>query len=213
MEQILDFKKERKDLYQPKTEPAIVDVPQMTFIAVDGTGDPNEPGGAYAVAMEILYALSYTIKMSGKSGRMIDGFFAYRVPPLEGLWQMADGRPGVDYGDKSGFGWTSMIRQPEFVNDTVFRWAREEVERKKRIDASAARLLPYHEGLCVQCMHIGPYDDEPATIERMDRFALQNGYRIDLGGARRHHEIYLGDPRKTSPEKLNTVLRHPVARA
>jgi len=212
MEQIRDFKKEQKDLYQPKTEPALIDVPQMTFIAVDGTGDPNEPDGAYAAALELLYALSYTIKMSEKNGHAVDGFFAYRVPPLEGLWQMADGQPGVDYGNKSGFAWTSMIRQPEFVDDAVFEWACAEAGRKKGIDTSAARRMQYREGLCVQCMHIGPYDGEPETIERLDSFAVQNGYRIDIGSVRRHHEIYLGDPRKTAPEKLKTVLRHPVTR-
>jgi hypothetical protein len=213
MEQIRDFKLEQKELYQPKTEPSMIDVPQMTFIAVDGIGDPNEPGGEYAAAMELLYALSFTIRMSEKSGYAIDGFFAYRVPPLEGFWEMADGRPGVDYGNKSGFAWTSVIRQPEFVDETVFQWAQQEVERKKRIDTSRAKLLLYREGLCVQCMHIGPYDDEPATIERLDGYAAQNGYRIDIGGGRRHHEIYLGDPRKTAPEKIKTVLRHPVAKA
>jgi len=212
MEQIRDFKKEQKELYLPRTEPAVIDVPHMTFIAVDGTGDPNEPDGAYAAAMKTLYALSYTIRMSEKSGHAIDGYFAYRMPPLEGLWTMADGRPGVDYADKAGFFWTSMIRQPAFVTEAVFRWARGEAVRKKGIDTSAARLLSYDEGLCVQCMHVGPYDDEPATVDRMDRYAVQNGYRIDLGGVRRHHEIYLGDPRKTAPEKLKTVLRHPVAR-
>ncbi len=212
MEQIRDFKKEQKDLYQPKTEPVIVDVPQMTFIAVDGAGDPNEPDGTYTAAMQILYALSYTIKMSEKSGHVIDGFFAYRVPPLEGLWQMADGRPGVDYGNKSGFVWTSMIRQPDFVDDAVFGWACKEVERKKGLDTSPARLFLYHEGLCAQCMHIGPYDDEPVTIEKLDGYAVQNGYRIDIDSERRHHEIYLGDPRKTAPEKLKTVLRHPIAK-
>lgn len=212
MEQIYDFTKEEKALYQPKGEPSVIDVPEMTFIAVDGAGDPNEEGGAYAEALKLLYALSYTIKMSDKGKHPLAGFFAYRVPPLEGLWQMADGRPGVDYANKAGFVWTSMIRQPGFVDEAAFAWACEEAQRRKGIDPSAARLFRYREGLCVQCMHIGPYDDEPGTMARMDRFLAENGYRNDINDIRRHHEIYLGDPRRTAPEKRRTILRHPVAK-
>ena len=212
MESIYDFTKEEKALYQPKTEPSIIDVPEMVFIAVDGRGDPNEEGGDYSEAISLLYALSYTIKMSDKGKHALAGFFAYRVPPLEGLWQMAGGQPGVDYQNKAGFEWTSMIRQPDFVGEDAFAWACAEVKRKKGIDPSRARLFRYHEGLCVQCMHIGPYDEEPATVARMDLYVEQNGYRNDMGLVRRHHEIYLGDPRRTAPEKRKTILRHPVVK-
>lgn len=213
MESIYDFTKEEKALYQPKTEPSLIDVPEMTFLAVDGAGDPNDESGAYADAITLLYAISYTIKMSEKGGHAIGGYFAYRVPPLEGLWQMSGGKPGVDYANKAKFEWTSMIRQPAFVDDAALDWAREQVRRKKGLDASRARLLHYREGLCVQCMHIGAYDDEPATVARMDVFLAQNGYRNDLGIARKHHEIYLGDPRKSAPEKRKTILRHPIVQS
>ena len=207
-----EFVKEQKNLYQPSGQPSMIDVPEMTFLAVDGKGNPNEQEGDYARALELLYALSYTIKMSPKCGHVMAGYYEYRVPPLEGLWQMEHGLPGVDYQNKAGFEWTSMIRQPEFVNRDVFEWACAEVLRKKKIAPSAARLFVYQEGLCVQCMHIGAYDDEPATVEKMDRFIAEQGYRNDMGALRRHHEIYLGDPRKTAPEKRKTVLRHPVVK-
>ncbi len=212
MEISYEFVKQEKPLYQPGNVPELIDVPEMTFLAVDGFGDPNEQDGAYGKALELLYALSYTIKMSPKSGHAISGYFEYRVPPLEGLWRMAHGAPGVDYQNKAGFEWTSMIRQPAFVNQGVFDWACAEVLRKKKIDPTPARLFFYREGLCVQCMHIGAYDDEPVTVEKMDRFVTEHGCRNDMGEARRHHEIYLGDPRKTAPEKRKTVIRHPVVK-
>ena len=212
MEQQLDFLKQYKELYQPKTTPSIIDVPEMTFFAVDGKGDPNEPDGEYGKAVGLLYALSYTVKMSDRGKTQLPGFYPYRVAPLEGFWQMSGGVPGVDYGNKSAFEWTSVIRQPEFVDEAVFIWACGEVQRKKGIDTSRARLLRFCEGLCVQMMHIGPYDAEPASVARMDAFLAQSEYRNDLG-ARRHHEIYLGDPAKSAPERLRTVLRHPVAKA
>ena len=209
MEQQFDFLKEYKELYQPRTAPAIIDVPEMTFFAVDGCGNPNEPDGEYGKAIGLLYALSYTVKMSDKGKTPLPGFFPFRVAPLEGFWQMAGGDFGVDYQNKDAYEWTSVIRQPAFVDESIFAWACEQVRKKKGIDVSRARLLRYREGLCVQMMHIGPYDAEPASVARMDAFLAEHGYRNDLGH-RRHHEIYLSDPRRTAPEKLKTVLRHPV---
>ena len=209
MEQVFDFLKQYKALYQPKTTPAIIDVPEMTFFAVDGRGNPNEPEGEYGKAVGLLYALSYTIKMSDKGKTPLPGFVPFRVAPLEGFWQMANGEPGVDYGNKDAFEWTSIIRQPDFVDEGVFAWACEQVRKKKGIDPTRARLLRFREGLCVQMMHIGPYDAEPASVARMDAFLAEHGYRNDLG-VRRHHEIYLGDPSRTAPERLKTVLRHPI---
>lgn len=205
-----DFKKEYKDLYMPKTQPALITVPPMTFFCVEGEGDPNEPGGAYGKALELLYALSYTVKMSRMGTWAIEGYFPYVVPPLEGLWWMQGGAPGVDYGNKAGFRWISMIRQPDFVTEEVFALASAEVARKKGLDPAPARRWRYEEGLCAQVMHIGTYDDEPATVARMTQFIAENGYVPDLGGPRRHHEIYLGDPRKIAPEARKTVIRHPV---
>ncbi len=211
MEQPFDFILKQRELYQPKPTPVIIDVPEMTFFAVDGAGDPNETDGAYMAAVRLLYALSYTVKMSDRGKHPLPGFFAYRVPPLEGFWQMSGGRTGVDYADKAGFEWTSMIRQPVFVDEAAFAWACDEVRRKKKIDTAPARLMRYREGLCVQCLHVGPYDAEPESVARMDAFAVANGYRVDLG-QRRHHELYLSDPQRTAPEKLKTILRHPVAK-
>ena len=209
MEQQLDFLKQYKELYQPKTTPAIIDVPEMTFFAVDGRGNPNEPDGEYGKAVGLLYALSYTIKMSDKGKTALPGFVPFRVAPLEGFWQMAGGVPGVDYQNKDAFEWTSVIRQPDFVDESAFAWACEQVRKKKGIDTSRTRLLRFREGLCVQMMHIGPYDAEPASVTRMDAFLAENGYRNDLGH-RRHHEIYLGDLSRTAPERLKTILRHPI---
>lgn len=206
------FVTEQPALYAPRRGPSIIDVPKMTFLAMDGAGDPNEPDGAYSAALQILYTLSYTVKMSQRSGTVLPGFYPYRVGPLEGLWWMADGRAGVDSSNKAAFCWTALIRQPEFVDDAVLSWARGEALRKKRLDTSAAYRLEWAEGLCVQCMHIGSYDDEPATVERMHRFLDENGYRPDLSETRRHHEIYLGDPRRTAVEKRKTVVRHPITR-
>ena len=207
-----DYKKEYKSLYYPGQTPAVVTVPPARFVAVEGKGNPNEPDGAYSRALAVLYSISYTIKMSYKGSHAIEGFFEYVVPPLEGFWWMGDGRPGVDYSDKSGFQWVSVIRLPEFVSPQAFAWAREEAARKKKIDTACAQLLEIDEGLCVQCMHIGPYDDEPATVAKMEQYLQENGYQQDFSDTRRHHEIYLGDPRKTAPEKLKTVIRHPVAK-
>ncbi len=205
-----DFKKEYKELYAPKTEPAKITVPPMIFLMADGEGDPNAVGGAYSNVVGLLYALSYAIKMSKLGKIMPEGYFEYVVPPLEGLWWMKHGAPGVDYNNKAGFCWTSMIRQPEFVTPEVFDRACAEVRRKKGFDPSGARLQILDEGLCVQCMHHGPFDHEPATVAKIEAFLGENGLENDIGETRRHHEIYLGDPRKTTPEKMRTVLRIPV---
>lgn len=206
-----DFKKEYKEFYLPKNLPEIVDVPDMNYVAVRGTGNPNEEGGAYQQAISVLYAVSYTLKMSYKGNHKIEGFFEYVVPPLEGFWWQ-DGVVGVDYTDKSAFNWISVIRLPDFVTGPDFEWAVAEAERKKKIDCSMAELLTLREGLCIQMMHIGSYDSEPESVARMDRYLLENGYQNDLSETRLHHEIYLSDPRKTAPEKQKTVIRHPVKR-
>lgn len=206
-----DFKKEYKEFYLPKNQPEIVTVPPARYIAVRGTGDPNEAGGAYQQAVGVLYAVAYTIKMSYKGPYKIDGFFEYVVPPLEGFWWQ-EGVDGVDYADKSGFHWISVIRLPDFVKQADFDWAVREAARKKKLDCSAAEFLTIHEGLCVQMMHMGVYDDEPATVARMDEFVAAEGYENDLSETRLHHEIYLSDPRKTEPAKQKTVIRHPIKR-
>ncbi len=204
-----DFKKEYKEFYMPKTKPEIVTVPSMNFVAVRGKGDPNEEGGEYKRALEVLYAVAYTIKMSKMTDHRIDGYFDYVVPPLEGLWKQ-ENMEGIDYSRKSDLIWTAMIRLPEFVTEAEFGWAAEQASAKKKLDCSKAEFMTYDEGICVQCMHIGSYDDEPATVAAMDSYADSMGYDIDITDKRQHHEIYLSDPRKTAPEKLRTVVRHPI---
>ncbi|MFT8363313.1 MAG: GyrI-like domain-containing protein [Sporolactobacillus sp.] len=204
-----DFKKEYKEFYKPKNKPEIVRVPSVNYIAVKGKGDPNEEGGAYQQAVSILYAIAYTLKMSAKGTHQIEGFFDYVVPPLEGFWWQDDVR-GVDYGNKQAFNWISVIRLPDFVTKADFDWAAAEAERKKKIDCSAAGFLTVDEGLCVQIMHIGPFDDEPKTVAIMDQFLQENGYIKDITDTRRHHEIYLSDARRVDPSKWKTVIRHPV---
>lgn len=204
-----DFKKEFKEFYIPKNKPAIVTVPKMNYIAVRGEGDPNEEGGAYQQAVGVLYALAYTLKMSYKTDYKIEGFFEYVVPPLEGFWWQ-EGIKGVDYSDKSTFRWISVIRLPDFVTKKDFDWAVETASKKKKTDCSAAEFLTVEEGLCVQMMHVGPFDEEPATVAQMDAYLQENGYENDLSDSRMHHEIYLSDPRKAAPEKWKTVIRHPV---
>mgnify|MGYP003295846539 CR=1 FL=1 len=206
-----DYKKEFKELYQPKTKPSVIDVPEMIFIAVDGKGDPNTCD-EYKQALEILYGLSFAIKMSKMNGTQPKGYFEYVVPPLEGLWYMEDAAfDGLNIRDKSKFRWTSMIRQPEFVAEDVFEAAKAVLKKKKPdLDLTKARLMKMTEGLCVQVMHIGSYDDEPASIENMRTFISENGYAEDFSDGRFHHEIYLSDPRRTAPNKLKTVIRHPV---
>ena len=204
-----DFKKEYKEFYLPPNRPQIVTVPKANYIAVRGRGDPNEPDGAYQRAIGTLYTLTYTLKMSYKTDHRIDGFFEYVVPPLEGFWWQ-EGVDGVDYGNKAGFRWISVIRLPDFVRQADFDWAVETAAKKKKLDCSAAEFLTVEEGLCVQCMHLGPFDSEPETVAGMDEFLAQNGYENDFSPARRHHEIYLSDARKVEPEKWKTVIRHPI---
>ncbi|MBR3313225.1 MAG: GyrI-like domain-containing protein [Atopobiaceae bacterium] len=204
-----DFKKEYRDLYQPKTKPSIIKVPPMHFLAVEGAGDPNEVGGTYQRALELLYGLAYTLKMSYKTDHVIDGFYQYVVPPLEGFWWQP-GVEGIDYRDKSSFNWVSVIRVPEFVSEADFAWAIETATAKKKLDFSPVQLIEVDEGLCVQCMHVGPYDNEPATVVAMHEFAEAQGYVPDFSDARRHHEIYLSDPRRANPARMRTVVRHPV---
>ncbi len=204
-----DFKKEYEEFYMPKNMPEIVTVPRANYIAVRGQGDPNVEGGAYQTAIGVLYAVAYTLKMSYKTDHRIEGFYEYVVPPLEGFWWQ-DGVRGVDYSDKAGFRWISVIRLPDFVTEADFRWAVETAAKKKKLDCSAAEFLTVDEGLCVQIMHIGPYDDEPATVAVMDRYLQENGYVNDLGDTRLHHEIYLSDAWKVEPAKRKTVIRHPI---
>ncbi len=204
-----DYKKAFKEFYLPPKKPGIVDIPEMRYAAVRGAGDPNEPNGEYARALSLLYGIAFTIKMSYKGSHKIDGYFEYVVPPLEGLWWQ-QGIDGIDYGHKENFQWISMIRLPEFVTRDVFEWAVKEASEKKKSDFSKVEFMTCHEGLCVQCMHIGSYDSEPATIQKMNAFLSENGYAPDFSETRCHHEIYLSDPRKTAEERLRTVIRHPV---
>lgn len=204
-----DYKKEYKELYQPKSQPGLVTVPPMGFVAVRGQGDPNREDGPYKEAMGLLYGVVFTIKMSKLGSHRIEGYFDYVAPPLEGLWWQ-EGRAGIDYARKEDFQWISMIRLPDFVTRAEFDWAVEEAQAKKGGDFSRAEFFAYDEGLCVQCMHLGPYDNEPATLEKMGAFVQGQGYALDQGGGRYHHEIYLSDPRKCRPERLRTVIRQPV---
>ena len=206
-----DFKKEYKEFYMPKDKPAIVTVPKMNYISVRGHGDPNDEEGDYKAAIGLLYAIAFTIKMSKKGDHRIDGYFDYVVPPLEGFWWM-DGTVGVDYAHKEAFNWISVIRLPDFVTEKDFRWAIQEATAKKKQIFSKVEFFTYDEGLCVQCMHIGSYDDEPATVEKMHRYLEEQGYVLDISDKRLHHEIYLSDARKVAPEKLKTVIRHPIRR-
>lgn len=207
-----DFKKEYKEFYLPKNRPEIVTVPKMNYIAVRGKGDPNEEDGAYQQAISVLYAVAYTLKMSYKTDHTIEGFFEYVVPPLEGFWWQ-DQPEKIDYADKAAFCWISVIRLPDFVTPEDFAWAVETASRKKKLDCSAAEFLTVEEGLCVQIMHIGPFDAEPATVALMDAYLAENGYLPDLSSTRLHHEIYLSDARKVAPEKWKTVIRHPIRKA
>lgn len=205
-----DYKKEYKEFYMPPRKPGIVTVPSANYLAVRGHGDPNEEDGEYKASIGLLYGIAFTIKMSYKGEHKIDGYFEYVVPPLEGLWWQNRNKLGIDYAQKDEFNFISMIRLPEFVTKEEFKWAVQEATKKKKQDFSKVEFFQYDEGLCVQCMYLGSYDDEPATIEAMHQYALEMGYKPDIGGERLHHEIYLSDPRKTDPTKLKTVIRHPI---
>ena len=204
-----DYKKEYKEFYMPKNKPSIVNIPKMNYIAVRGKGNPNEENGEYGKAVELLYGIAYTLKMSYKGDYKIDGFFEYVVPPLEGFWWI-DGLKGMDYSRKNELNFISIIRLPDFITKEDFEWAINQATNKKKTDYSKVEFFIYDEGLCVQCMHVGPYDDEPATTKLMETYASENGYKIDISETRFHHEIYISDPRKCEAAKLKTVIRHPI---
>ena len=206
-----DYKKEYKEFYMPAAKPQIIDVPKMNYIAVSGSGDPNKENSDYKQVIGLLYAVAYTIKMSKKTDHKIDGYFDYVVPPLEGFWWQ-EGIDGIDYSHKETFNWIYTIRLPDFVSKKDFDWAIKEASTKKKLDLSRVEFLSIKEGLCVQCMHIGSYDDEPSTVEKMNQYIEENGYENDFSKNRLHHEIYLSDARKVAPEKLKTVIRHPIRR-
>ena len=204
-----DFKKEYKEFYMPKNKPEIVTVPKANYIAVRGKGDPNKEGGEYQQAISVLYAVAYTLKMSYKTDYKIEGFFEYVVPPLEGFWRQDD-MDGIDYTNKSSFNWISVIRLPDFITQKDFEWAVETATKKKKLDCSSAEFMTIDEGLCIQIMHFGSFDDEPATVALMDEYLDKNGYVNDITDTRLHHEIYLSDARRVAPEKWKTVIRHPI---
>lgn len=204
-----DYKKEYKEFYLPKSKPSIVTVPKMNYIAVRGKGNPNDENGEYKNSIGLLYGIAFTIKMSYKGTHKIDGYFEYVVPPLEGFWWQGNSDT-IDYSNKDGFNFISLIRLPDFVTKADFDWAVEEATKKKKADFSMVEYLTYDEGVCVQCMHVGAYDDEPKTVALMHEYMNANGYELDITESRYHHEIYLGDPRKCAAEKLKTVVRHPI---
>lgn len=204
-----DYKKEYKEFYLPKNKPSIVEVPKMNYLAVRGSGNPNEENGEYQKSIGLLYSIAFTIKMSYKGNYKIDGYFEYVVPPLEGFWWQ-EGVEGIDYQKKEDFQFISLIRLPDFVTKKDFDWAIKEATIKKKQDYSKVEFFTYEEGLCVQCMHLGPYDTEPITVRLMEEYAKKNGYVVDITEKRYHHEIYLSDPRRCNPTKLKTVLRYPI---
>ena len=204
-----DYKKEYKEFYISKNKPSIVEIPKMNYIAVRGKGNPNDEEGEYKKTIGLLYGIAFTIKMSYKGTHKIDGYFEYVVPPLEGFWWQY-GRVGIDYNQKEELNFISIIRLPDFVTKKDFDWAIEEATKKKKQDFSKVEFLTYDEGICVQCMHVGSYDNEPATVELMHKYMEENGYVLDITDKRYHHEIYLSDPRKCNENKLKTVIRHPI---
>ena len=205
-----DYKKEYKEFYMPKNKPNIVEIPKMNYIAVRGKGNPNEENSEYKNSIGLLYAIAFTIKMSYKGTHKINGYFQYVVPPLEGLWWQEGNKNGIDYTSKDKFNFISIIRLPDFVTKEDFKWVIQEATSKKKQDFSKVEFLTYNEGICVQCMHIGSYDDEPTTMNSMHEYMTQNGYELDITNTRFHHEIYLSDPRRCEINKLKTVIRHPI---
>ena len=205
-----DYKKEYKEFYMPKNKPSIITIPKMNYIAVRGKGNPNDEKGEYKQTIGLLYAIAFTIKMSYKGTHKIDGYFEYVVPPLEGFWWQDGMKDGIDYNSKNQMNFISIIRLPDFVTKEDFEWAIKEATNKKKIDFSKVEFLTYDEGICVQCMHIGSYDDEPSTINLMHEYMIENGYELDITDNRFHHEIYLSDPRRCDVSKLKTVIRHPI---
>lgn len=204
-----DYKKEYKEFYMPKKKPGIVEIPKMNYIAVRGKGNPNDENGEYKSSIGLLYAIAFTIKMSYKGTHKIDGYFEYVVPPLEGFW-CQENTEGIDYNRKDDMNFISVIRLPDFVTEDDFKWAVDEATEKKKQDFSMVEFLTYNEGICVQCMHIGSYDNEPETVELMHKYMEENGYKLDITDSRLHHEIYLSDPRRCDESKLKTVIRHPI---
>ncbi len=204
-----DYKKEYKEFYMPKKKPSIVEIPKMNYIAVRGKGNPNDENGEYKNSIGLLYAIAFTIKMSYKGTHKIDGYFEYVVPPLEGFWWQ-ENTQGFDYNRKEDMHFISVIRLPDFVTEDDFKWAVDEATQKKKQDFSKAEFFTYDEGVCVQCMHIGSYDNEPETVDLMHKHMEENGYELDITDSRLHHEIYLSDPRRCDESKLKTVLRHPI---
>ena len=205
-----DYKKEYKEFYMPKNKPSIVEIPKMNYIAVRGKGNPNDENSEYKDSIGLLYAIAFTIKMSYKGTYKINGYFEYVVPPLEGFWWQEGNKSSIDYKSKDKFNFISIIRLPDFVTKEDFDWAIKEATNKKKIDFSKVEFLTYNEGICVQCMHIGSYDDEPKTISLMHEYMIENGYELDITDTRFHHEIYLSDPRRCDVNKLKTVIRHPI---
>lgn len=204
-----DYKKEYKEFYMPKNKPAIIEIPSMNYLAVRGKGNPNQEDGEYKASIGLLYAIAFTLKMSKKTSYEIEGYFDYVVPPLEGFWWQ-EGKQSIDTTHKESFNFISMIRLPDFITKKDFDWAIEEATKKKKQDFSKVEFLTYDEGSCVQCMHLGSYDDEPETIRLMEEYAHEQGYEIDITDLRYHHEIYLSDPRRCAVDKLKTVIRHPI---
>lgn len=207
-----DYKKEYKEFYSPKNKPSIIKIPKMNYLAVRGKGNPNEEDGEYKKSINLLYNIAYTIKMSYKGTYKMEGYFEYIVPPLEGFWWQENTK-GMDYNRKEDLHFISLIRLPDFVTKNDFDWAINEATKKKKMDFSKVEFFVYDEGECVQCMHIGPYDDEPKTVELMHNYMKENNYELDITDSRYHHEIYLSDPRKCKINKQKTVIRHPIKKA